>query len=250
MAEYLYQPIYGIEPWENNANAPLVSDFGGGARRTNENFLVSLWTIDVYGDNAFQPVAGRLLRPANVTPFAAMLDGFIPGLGTNGLKTVFDSRTSARFQYTTDAFVPSTINFPLLAILNPPQDMKTQYQNTVKASLDPSAPGGLNIRVLRSIADLGAMEAYFYNNDFSGPLAGSTSLGSILGNILGTTALTATDGSDGVFPTFFDYTTPASVVAAIDAISRGAFFLPVLIAPTEADNFTVTLNWPHTAARG
>jgi hypothetical protein len=247
MAEYHYLPIYGVEPWQNNANVLPAAAYGGGAKRTNENFLVSLWTVDSIA-TPLTPTSGRLLKPMPNTVDAIALDATIPGLGTVGLQTAFDSRTSARFSL--QLLDEEAFNFPVLAILNPPQDMKTQYQNAVRASLDPAAPGGIDIKVLRSVLAFNALEAYFQNTDFSSPALGNVTPASILGGILGTMPLAATDGADGVFPTFYNYDNAPNAVASIAAISKGLFFLSALIAPTEGEGFVLTLNWPHTAARG
>jgi hypothetical protein len=236
MADYTYQPIYGVEPWQDNAGVGYPAVYGGGAKYTAQNLLVSMWTtIDPF------PTLDKLLVSLPNTADAVALNAVIPGLGTYGVAQVFNSRTSTRFILQLD---DEAIPNDCIAILNPPSDYKSQLQNALKTN----ANSPVGFEVLKSFLGSQAFE-YYVTNGKSEALPG----GAIFGNPLGFGLIYANSGADGTPPTLLpDYTAgfPA-FQTTINALNSGNFYLGVTFSPGgDEDTGVFTINWPHTAARG
>lgn len=234
MADYQYTPIYGVEPWQDNAGVGTPTEYGGGAKITGQNLIISMWTTEA---------TPRLLVPLPYTPDAVTYDAFAPGYGTKGSLPAFNSRTSARFQIGLN-----DIEFTLLAVLNPPNDFKSQVQNAFKA--DASAANGF--AVLKSFQQPLAFEAYATDGK-----NGLLQCPAVFGGPIAFTSLLATSGADGTppvaLPSLFSGLPAAQ--DTLNAMNSGNFYIGCefelrdLIGDPE-DSGIVTINWPHTAARG
>jgi hypothetical protein len=257
---YFYFPIYGADLWTPNGpqsdsptGSPVVPDgsYGGAIKTTNDNLLISLWTIT--DDEGGIPTEGALLKPFSAANFPPI---GIEGVGEPGALPLFSSRTTCRFELFVSDDPPFT--YPILAILRPPQDLKTRLQNAVTLSLG-GGPLGFSGRFNKPIV----LEDSFWDVKFDergdgGAVAPSTGIwlpGTPLpGLLLGGTFLpyTKTDGSDGTYPQFFDTSGPASVIPIQEALNTGNYFVPMLIAPGGSLEgiSRVTISSPHTAARG
>jgi hypothetical protein len=259
MAGYAYSPLYGVEPFENVAGAPLtnislggqVETFGGGAKITNNNLLVTLWgNLENAAPpaNPF-PIAGDLLQPADSVTgqVSAYAQDF-----QKGLSQVFDSRTTAKFRFQQTDGEGAFVETPLMAVLNPPAEIKNYYQRVMKVvNNEPT--------FLRSALDMLVWEAQFFSSDFSLSLTNAQGL-ITAGNSLGFPLL-KTSGADGVFPEFYPVLSQllilqdvAGIKAYLEAIADGDFFIPVLIQPTtpppaSEDPWGVKITWPHSIAR-
>lgn len=255
MADYTYIPTYGVEPFSDVAGVGAAAPYGGGAVVTNQNFLVSLW--DVTAQDGVVPTAGRLYRPLPNTVAAAAASASIPGLGEVGLKPCFNSRTSARFSF---SFLASDTQegYPILAILNPPQDYKSQLANAARAVLDASNPFGVLTTILKPITQLSAFEVYATTGSTLRTVEGVAGLPGSPYLPFGF-GLCKTSGANGVFPAFYPAligaaANPSAFLSAIQQIDAGNFFLPMRISfapdvePGQAR--IITINWPHSSARG
>ena len=240
MADYIYQPVYGVEPWQDNAGVGYPADYGGGARVTAQNLVISMWGEPTGGGST--PV---FLVPGYATPGALEQDAFIAGSGTKGTTPIANSRTSSRFALQVE--LDGGLDTLFYAFLNPPSDFKSQVQNAVKANLN--APNG--IEVLKSLYSWLAFEFYVTNLK-SQPLVAAATFSGIFGFL----PLFATSGADGVFPEALPDLLGDGLPAAqstLNAINSGNFYIMCLFFGQfeEPDTTAVyTINWPHTAARG
>lgn len=245
---YNYQPVYGVEPYEDVAGVGLAAPFGGGAKITGQNLLVSLWTID---DEDM--TSGRLLKPKKNTEEAAIqaearaADGALDFL--NSLDQVFDSRTATRFLFQFDA-VPG-FGPPFLAILNPPGELKDFYSRWLKAKVDNNYPTGIEQVIEKSAFAPLAWNAHCATVVQSGSTIVEGAFGAQT-EFLETFALTS--GANGVFPNIpeVSFLSPSGFVAWLDQVIAGDWYWPVLISqgPSEGQTSMFTLSWPHSIARG
>ena len=247
MAAYNYQPIYGVEPYDDVTGVGVAAEYGGGAKITGQNLLVSLWAVD----DGPALSTGRLLKPFQNTQEAELQAELQAANGTlnfiNFYNPVFNSRTAARFTLQADISPEPPFAFPVLAILNPPGELKTFYSHWITAQLDNNYPSGLEQNFFRSGFAPLAWNAHYATvsgSEVEG-LGGET-------DFLETFALTS--GADGVFPTIPDvsFLTPAGFIAWLDQVIAGDWYWPVLIAPEVVEDETamVTISWPHSIARG
>lgn len=258
---YQYVPIYGVEPYENNAGAGDDTEFGGGAELTNNNLLVTLWTVDSLDVEGI-PASGRLLRPFYadpLIPFQAFFDQIgLKNLGAN-VKQSFDSRTSLKFflgKLAED--LPFAFAFPLLAVLNPPAEMKNRLANTFRnLRVDPASATGFSAQFIAGVAGQGAWNAAYADADNPAHevnATGDTSF-SFIPYFVSKLPYLKTNGADGVFPEFFPLTpTPMGTMdskATYDALLTGDFYVAALITPlSDSLGWVVRIEWPHSLARG
>ena len=251
---YGYFPIYGVEPFQNNAKVPLTgsfSSFGGGAELTSQNLLVTLWALP--GPTPFPPVAGQLLQPMYVNETES---GVINGVNLRQYNKSFlpmtYSRTACKFLFQTGSQDPLVT--PLLGILNPPGELKNLYQNYCKAYLNNMST--LTVETLRSQFDYQAWEARTVNTSIFNT---DTPCQSAFGGLgFAPLPLVKTSGADGVFPEFYTnlaYTLatpdPARFIADVKSIADGNFYVPVIFGPEDPSAFawSAEINWPHSIAR-
>jgi hypothetical protein len=235
MADYELIPFYGVEPWQDNAGVGYPAAYGGGARLTGQNLVVTMWSL-------VADIPDKLLVPVAYTPDAVAFDATIPGFATKGGLNTFNSRTSARFSLV----VETPLTWPVLAILNPPSDIKSQIQNAIKPN--PNVPI-FGFEVLKSLYATGfGFEFYCTATDSSLIDGASAFFGSPI-----TPGLFATSGADGTPPVALPNLLAVGVPAAqntLDAMNSGNFFIGALIQPGIETSGFFTINWPHTAARG
>jgi hypothetical protein len=254
---YILIPNYGIEPFKALGSTP-AEDFGGGAEVTNDNLLISLWTIDSASPGGI-PLTGRHLKPAPQTPTglseiqAQEAAQGIENLTRTYEETVFDSRYSARFVLQ-DTGQPGgegeepTLPPNMLAILRPPQDMIDAAMRVFgDVRLDSSTPNGLYAVWKNSAQDLFCWDVAFTE-------VGNAHLNTYpyyVGNIIYAPGFAKTNGANGVFPEFFatDPYTPQGLFDLCNAMKQGRFYVPLLFPSPGLDQvYRVTVSWPHRPA--
>jgi hypothetical protein len=266
---YNYQPVYGVDPWEQNG--PLYSDlagttksangtFGGGAEVTAQNLLISLWWIEGTKDldGLTVPDEGSLLIPK--VEFGNVDLPAPPGDKVNvvaGREQEFLSRDAARFLLNLWDLPTAPTTWTLLAVLNPPPGYRerlagaTDYTGGIKgetkkplldsllwnvtAQQGAGMVTGIGLAVDQPSFAVGQADIY---------VAGGTNQRMNL-------PLLKTNGADGVYPEFFGGTT-ASILAEQAARNNGDFYVPVVIEsiPDSGDDVVFTISYPHSAARG
>jgi hypothetical protein len=248
---YVYVPAYGIEPYAA-LGTPESAQTGGGAKVTQDNLIVSLW-----GNITFQngvPSAGKLMKPASAFGdfLEALLPGFV-GFPNNGWKTEFASRYAARFVLELKG--KEDIDYPILGVMNPPAALKQRLAGALEVAAS-GAPQGYTVTVKKPITDNVSWNINAQSIDIEGSYAGGASgFDAEVAGVFADLPFCATDGSDGVFPTFyaglFDFPSPTlgQVKTLIAALNRGNFFIPFEIG-AEAGSLAVTINWPHSIGRG
>ena len=130
---YEYIPVYGVEPFQNNTNAPVgaFGGFGGGAEITDQNLLITLWSLA--NKQHIPPATGQLLQPDYVNVTDGSNNGVLLTHLSQGFSQLVPSRTSCKILIINHAIDP--LPLPLLGIMNPPGELKNLYQNYCKAYL-------------------------------------------------------------------------------------------------------------------
>jgi hypothetical protein len=250
---YQYQTIYGVEPYAANG-VPASADFGGGAKVTNNNLLITLWDLPGFSPGADPPVTGTLVKPfVNTATGQAVIAGAASGgIGLEeGFSTFFDSRYSARIllsSQVSESNEPPILSEYLMAVLQPPQDLKN-YVLWLVNNLDTSA---FTLDFTGSFFqtacwDFKATDTFYLAYQESA-LFGGADFGSGLKLLL-------TNGANGVFPVFENIVDTATAFAALRALVRGGtFYVPVIFSRSqtlEDDNGqeVFTFSWPGSNAR-
>jgi hypothetical protein len=269
--QYLYQPIYGVAPWEAVEGksfadaAGTIPDptgpFGGGAVVSPDNLILTAWTV-TDTDAEDHPSQGALLRPFNEFPSNIAQDaqfGFA-GVSLNGLAQEFDSRTAARFVLSLPtAPTPQAFEPPVLLVLNPPSGLKNRLARAISIE-GRGGPMGFTGTVNKSLWDVAVWACSFMRgaSGIDQGVMGEYVPGSALRGLLPFTGVTGlpllrTSGADGNYPEFLPvYPDSNTVPALVEALDSGDFYVPMLIAwDTEVTpNVTFDCAWPHSVARG
>jgi hypothetical protein len=254
---YLYQPIYGVESYENVAGVPLSDAFGGGAKVTKDNLVITLWEVTSEGD--FGPNGGNLLRPFNGTSEyqLALAGAAAQDIGLAGIYTQFcKSRYSARF-IVEDLDGDPLIGDELMAMMQPPQDLANSILGMAKGFQTSSNAFGKKIDFLHT--GFGVFMWDFLATDTQnvdqqeiaifGDWAAIPALGIGFG-----LPLYKTSGADGVFPEIYDISTNQATAQTIEALADGEpFFVPCLFTRDESfdtDELEIfTIAWKGSNAR-
>ena len=265
--QYSLFDIYGKNPWKDIPGkrfadaAGLVPEvngpFGGGSVQGNDNLVQGLWTVTHEDPEGGTPNQGAQLIPyygfdlALVLPGAAFLQG--------GLTPVANSRTSAKFGFT---YPVAEIGGPqvfdtVLAVLNPPGDLKQKFIATLGANI--TNQGGMG-DVFKSI-----LTHYMWSfrgqrvNTAGGAAALLTTpldVAAVAGGQalpFGGLPILLTDGADGnypVFGSFSDIPRMERAIAAGDFWIPFAFTFPTLLDGSPTIMGLLELAWPHSAAQG
>lgn len=250
---YIYNPIYGVEPYAA-LGVPESAQLGGGAQVTQENLLVTMWgNINIPA--GFIPTSGDLMKPQ--TAFGDYLNSVVPelkDLNTEGYKQDFVSRYSARFLI--DVKGEQDVAFPLMGVLNPPAALKQRLAGSLEVAPS-AAPAGWTVTVKKPITDGSSWGLSAQTIDLDGSFGIDADISGAFGAVFSELPLCATDGSDGVFPTFYQNLlsgsfgggTLAQMQEFVDAVNSGNFFIPVIFDSSDTD-FSVTIEWPHSIGRG
>ena len=121
--DYTYTPLFGVDPYDA-LGVPESAQTGGGAKVSNDNLMISLWQIDSFTEGGV-PIAGDLMKPSTefgdftAPPSSQFIN--LPNPGT--LQQLPGSRLSSSFSFFPDKS-KKVGAFPLLAILNPPSELK------------------------------------------------------------------------------------------------------------------------------
>lgn len=235
MPNYQYFPVFGVEPYEANS-VPVSDNFGGGADVTNNNLMITLWSLPGYGGSG-NPTTGQLLKPFVNTAdgAAAITSAAAGGVGiAHGYDQTLKSRYSSRFflidvnlgsQEQPNWMLPTF----MLALLQMPQDMRNDLLSFVKR---PVSASPVNIDFLRS---------FFYSQtwDFSAasPVFQVFQEAAFFGGFYntggGTSALCKTSGADGTFPVFYEQSTDGSIEMVQDLINGEDVFVPCIFTRGE-----------------
>jgi hypothetical protein len=247
---YEYNPIYGVEPY-----LPLQSTtaewFGGGAKRTEQNALVTLWTMDTIVGGI--PTSGRLLKPRSYNPVGAqaVIDAEADGIlhFEKAWEPVENARDACKLSITrSDSEGGDNLTPFLLAIINPTPELKNAISKSLRARVDAGAPFGYTIDVLRA-----ALQAAAFTVDIVSPgnqpqISDSSSGGPFFFG--GTVLIANTDGSDGTYPEIYPYTDPSAVSAINRVIQGGDYCIPFFIPqPNDNSALNYTIAWDHSPAR-
>lgn len=255
MADYFYNPLFGVEPYKDVAGVGIEAAFGGGADITGQNLLVSLWAVD---DPA--AVSGRLFKPerftsefVNVIAPAQEAEGVF-GVEHGYMPALEPSRTSASFMFNrlTEEGTPS-FTFPILAILNPPGEIKNYYIRAFKAVLDATYPSGLRIDVYRSFFLRLVWQVTFETFGLLVETSeGEYNFGNGIDGVMASSfPFALSSGADGIFPHIPEAPTPSQMIAYADQVIAGEFFIPVLLLPAVFNDIInlITINMRHSLAR-
>lgn len=236
-----YVPVWGVEPWSDVAKVG-ASDFGGGAINTKQNLLVTLWTCE--GDEEITPL--QLIRPTVETPYGqeikAVFAEEIGALLTS--KTLFNSRISTRFSLAINGNGESDPKYPLLGILNPPQDLKNQLLNRIVKTKT-------GYRWQGSFGDLAAWSMRMASLVSLGGISTQTESGAYLPFVsLFGFPLFKTDGSDGnppvQFPIPFD---AAGLQKAWEFIVNEEWYIGWLFGADSNDPRIIDFSWSNSPGR-
>lgn len=248
---YIYQPVYGVEPYDA-LGVPQSAQTGGGAKITNQNLVRTVWSIEGEFNNA--PDAGRLLKPVTEFGdfFAQASDDSAIGLSDIGLKQVFDSRYAARFLFAAKG--KQEVSWPAMAMLHAPQSYRQALVGAVRAQIDDNAVGG-NTIFSKSVMQNLCWRGYYQIAEREGEQQDSTGV-MTFGGPFADVPLYKTDGSDGNYPEFLPGPLQAAsineLIETYNWINAGKpVFVPAVLAPDAVDDSVlVTIEWPHSIARG
>jgi hypothetical protein len=237
-----YFQLYGVEPFDP-LGTPLATDYGGGAKVTNDNFLITLWNITEMAEGL--PVAGGRIKPVWETVSGAV-DAITFGPGQK--KNTFASRLSTRFRL--QGLEPVT-GSSILAVLQTPRQDFTPLANPL-AALDPASPGGftLNLNINPMISDCLDVELH-QPYGIALPAVSGAPISDVPVDLVDSIGM-KTNGADGVFPTFYAFSSAAAAVAVVNEVKLGAaFYLGVVIGPAVGyAALDVIIRWPHSGGRG
>lgn len=261
--DYIYQPSYGVEPY-NPQGVAESAQVGGGADETNDNLLVTLYgTADVpnLGGEPVYTLVGDLAKPVTAFGDFSSLSGVssIDGLATIGSAQEFSSRNSCRFLMNPQA--KQSLSGPFFAVLNPPQGIKQRLAGALSVeAVDVSAanPWGWRVTVHKSINDIYLPLARAVVGDEIGNIGEIIDIGGFNGGVFSILGLLATSGADGSLPTFLPNlptsialgATLSQVQTLIRALDTGNWYFPFFMALSPGDESAViTIEWPHSAGR-
>ena len=239
---YLYSPMYGVEPFD-----PTTT----GAKLTQQNLVVTAWTVENKGGDPFIEV-GQLLQPASQN------DNLLQARRIGGTQAV-DSRCSAQMFFMNSGVKPIVLDGTLFLVLNPPQELRQQYAGAVvfnggdpedlaNYTVSKSLMGGYTWRISADEDDSSQnfMESPSELLAFWGTYL---DLGDYSGAPDNSFPLLKTSGADGTQPLFFDRTTAQGVQEMIAAINAGNFFVPMIVLADFDTPLRLTITYPHSNAR-
>jgi hypothetical protein len=244
--DYLYIPIYGVEEYDA-LGTPSSAQFGGGAKSTNDNLMVSLWAdLELV---AGIPLEGQLVKPV----YAFGGDWFstpeppghnIYNVPNVGWKSALRSRVAARF------FVDDkgSLNRPFMAFLQPPQELRQMLSGAL--SLD--ADG--NVVYQRPMLDLLSWSLDGVDASFDGAIEEPSVVEHVFSGFFSELPYYVGDGSNGVFPTPLPILEDVllngvNTQPLIDALRSGAFSVACLLFPVSFESQLITIQWPHSIGR-
>ena len=246
---YSYIPAYGIEPYAA-LGTPESAQTGGGAKVTQDNLIVSLWGSITFFDGV--PSAGKLMKPVSAFGdfFATLVPGFV-GFPNNGWKTEFASRYAARLVLELQG--KDDIDYPIMGVMNPPASLKQRLAGALEVAAS-GAPQGYTVTIKKPITDTLSWNINAQSIDFEGSYAGGAqAFDAEVAGLFADLPFCATDGSDGVFPTFYaglvNNPTLGQVKTLVAALNSGNFFIPFQIG-ADVGSLAVTINWPQSIGRG
>lgn len=250
-------PVHGFEPWlsiegktfSDNAGAVVVPEnqalYGGGAKITNENLVIGLWTIITEDANG-NPVTGAQIRPFDSFPDLNAATG-IPT--TTLLSQVFDSRISAKVGVTPSGEFPADI----LAVIAPPPGFKNRLQRALTRFDTATSISEGNVN--KSLIDQ-FVWAVTLGNTSGGFLGPTESVNVVIGSALGAFGgpnLLSTSGADGEYPLFLpnDSDSLASLQATQAALESGKFYVPIRFSWDDGavSNIRFDVTYPASATR-
>lgn len=250
--DYVYQPVYGVEPYQDNGGL-------GGAKITQDNLVITAWQILAKAIPAPAYFTfGPLIKSAEVN---TALD---PAARVAGLQA-FPSRHSTYFYFNGNTGAMQVPVQILGLVLNPPPEMKQLLQGAVEYNGgNPALLSSYTVK--KSLQAAYAWRAMWYqaNSHNLQLLSGSGGLfssylfftdASPLEATSGRLPFLKTNGADGVAPTFFDASTPTGVNQMIEAVNDGEFFVMYATVVDVAEDEDppvgnyVDIFYPHSAAR-
>lgn len=239
-ATYRYAPSYGVERFKDNGGL-------GGAEVTNDNLLITLWSVDA--KIPFDP--GSLIVPSYADPN-------VPANEQPAYEQAAKSRDSARFLAQSFSFFETGF---ILAVLNPAQEYKQKLADAVSYNGGPvGSIASYTIKKSLQVSYLWEVYAIVSPPGFGGnaypdigipPTVFSTYLDLAFpppGPSAAPIPFLKTNGADGVAPVFFDRSTSDGVKEMIAAVNRGDFYVAMFIEP-DGDAY-VSIKYPHSVARG
>lgn len=243
---YDYIPQYGVEPFDTTKGAE------GGAIRTNQNLVVSVWKLSAKSPGGGQP---PFAYNGIVIPRSAS-EG-VPETQQVAFRQGMSGRTGAHL-YFRDS---TTALDDMLAVLNPPEELKQQLAGSVvynggspfdvaSYEFSKSQQGQFAWRMEAGEGTVdeaqgtwdgqahGIIGAYLDLNLFAQPDPGYY-------------PLLKTDGADGVAPLAFDMSTADGVRECIAAVNAGEFYIPCLFANLSDLNGSYRrISWASSTDRG
>ncbi len=248
---FSYLPLFGVDPFYNAAGADVTTGYGGGAKVTGDNLLVTLWSATA-DEGGGPPLFVDLLQPSYASVTANALPDYLDSYETyaNLAKPFASSRTAAKYLFANGSSDIDTF----LAVLNPPAELKNHYMSMATAVLAANAYG-FQLDMLKSCANDSFVWGGRTVNGLGTPVA-STSV--VFGSVFEPLPLLRTSGADGVAPVFYttfeeavaasDPDVGADFIASLKEVAKGNFFVPAMIVADAAEVIT-TLEWPHSIAR-
>ena len=248
MAEliYNYTPVYGVEPYLDN-------DGAGGARVTGDNLIITMWSV---ANKKQPPNFSGILKPNTINELAQ------PAQRAAAAQAMH-SRHSAFFYFAPEAYgdlVPKAgdILWPVMAVVNPPPELKQQLVGAVE--FNGGNPADIaSYTVKKSLQGLYAWTPALAQAEVDGDQNVWVSEASIaafsdyipLVNAPGTPIpFLATSGADGAEPTFFDRSTVQGVNQMIEAVNDGEFYIAYYLGTVlDIEGAYSGFRWPHSTAR-
>jgi hypothetical protein len=254
--EYVYIPIYGVEEYDA-LDTPSSAQLGGGAKVTNDNLLVSLWSQLEEDQDTGIPVDGQLVKPA----YAFGGDWFSQSLGPQpagqnilnlpnvGWKSDLKSRYAARFFL--DMKGKSQVSPPFMAFLKPPAELRQMLVGAL--SLDDNG----NTVYQRPILDNFTWKQDSRGAGLEGELEGVEDVDTAFSSFFSEIPYYIGDGSDGVFPTPMTNlegvldSGNAGVQTLLNNLRNGTFSVGCWMFPENPfSSMYHTIEWPHSIGRG
>lgn len=245
---YVYYQFFGVEQYVP-LGVPVADTFGGGAKLTNDNLLMTLWNVTSM--QGARPTAGKLLKPFQFTQDGADQIAAAAAVGA-GFEHAFDpcfaSRYSARIMVEDDGENEAPLlSTHLLAVLRPPQDLVNSMLQAIRNVKPSSGFYGINF----DFNSFWFSQAWGFEpaTPAYAPLAQTAIFGGIG---LGGVPFCKTNGADGNFPEFFDLTTPTGLVEEFETlIDGGEFYVPCVFTRTSSIGIPemFTFSWPYATGR-
>jgi hypothetical protein len=276
---YQFQPLFGAELFKrvgdrySDAAGSVVDangEYGGGAEITHNNFLIALFSATDFTSLGV-PIEGALLQPiySDLSALGALPPGISPSFITEGFKPEFDSRLSSKFllligdTVAPDGWDPTFYGEDqtggVLAVLQPPDELRKIMAESLILSLNPNSIAGVNIsskigNILGSFAiEARAEQLVLGNGAYKNAPSVSVAVGAAAGGLLGGgLPLLKTSGADGTYPEFFPNTAAGKVEQYETLRDGGEWYLPALINYDWAQpgNGKELLGWVSVSAAG